>query len=89
MAVPLARGNEPMRTYCAIVNNQTHWNGWFSCIHWAQDRINIDSALVVKIHVARPDEKLMRVVAEITSQGIRHIQNGRYVRVRKATLRHG
>lgn len=78
-----------MRTYCAVANKHIHWNGWHGCFLWAQEIIGTDPAIIVKIHVARPDQKLMRVVSEITNEGVRHIENGRSVPVSKVKVRYG
>lgn len=72
-----------MRSYIAKSYGLVTAGGWGYCLNWAVDRIREDSSPLVKIHVVRAGEKQARVVAELTSEGIRLIPNGRYVSLRK------
>ena len=70
-----------MRTYIAATKNSSYTNGWFNCLKWAQSEVE-SSGAIIKIHVARPEVKTARIVAEVTTEGIRVINNGRYVTLR-------
>ena len=67
-----------MKTYIGIAGSKIHSDGWLGCLYWS--RSQVDNGIdIVKIHVARPDVKTMRIVAEVTSDGVRLIQGGRQV----------
>lgn len=46
---------------------------------WSMDKVKDDSSLLVKFHVVRAGEKQARVIAEISSDGMRVVDDGRYV----------
>lgn len=77
-----------MHTYIAIRGADEFHGSWISCICWAIDRVSDRRANhAIKIARARPGERHMRVVAEITADGIQPISNGRLSRIRKADKR--
>ena len=80
-----------MKTFIAISGNQSFGGGLPDCLFWANEVIGeIPIAdTVVKIHRIRPEQKKMRVVAEITPDGIRKIENGREVPIRSFVKAHG
>ena len=77
-----------MKTYIGIAGSEIHSDGWLGCLYWSQSQVD-NGVDVVKIHVARPDVKTMRVVAEITCDGVRLIQDGRHVPLRAVKNRYG
>ncbi len=77
-----------MKTYIGIAGGEIHSDGWLNCLYWSQSQVD-NGVGVVKIHVARPDVKTMRVVAEVTNDGVRLIQDGRQVPLRASRERYG
>ena len=77
-----------MKTYIGIAGRNIHSDGWLGCLYWSQSQVG-NGVDVVKIHVARPDVKTMRVVAEVTSDGVRLIRDGRQVPLRAIKGQHG
>ena len=67
-----------MKIYIGIAGSEIHSDGWLGCLYWSQSQID-NGIDVVKIHVARPGVKTMRVVAEVTRNGVRLIRDGRQV----------
>ena len=70
-----------MKTYIGVAKGAVHSGGWLGCLYWSQSQV-INGVNTVKIHVARPNVKTMRVVAEVTNDGVRLIRNGRQVPLR-------
>jgi hypothetical protein len=77
-----------MKTYIGIAGREIHSGSWLGCPYWSQSQVN-NGVNVVKIHVARPNVKTMRIVAEVTGDGVRLIQNGRQVPLRVIRGRDG
>lgn len=67
-----------MRSYFALQGNKLHQGGWLTVRDWGRRRIQI-SPSTVKLFTARGGDKNARVIAEITSDGERVIQDGRSV----------
>ena len=65
-----------MRSYFALQENQLHQGGWITVNAWARHKIQLNTA-PIKIFTARGGEKEAQVVAEVTSEGIRAIHDGR------------
>jgi len=78
-----------MRCYIATRLGGTYTGGWYGCLAWAQGEVREDPLLVVKLHVARPRVKTVRVIAEVTANGVRLIGNGRNVPLAALRGRHG
>ena len=78
-----------MRCYIATIGNNVYMNGWQACYQWAKDHIKTNSSHIVKIHLARAGEKTMRIVAEVSDDGIKHISDGRYVPLKAIRGKHG
>ena len=70
-----------MKTYIGIAGKEIHSGGWLECLYWSQSQVN-NGMTVAKLHVARPNLKTMRVVAEVTCAGVRLIRDGRQVPLR-------
>jgi len=77
-----------MKTYIGIAGSKIQSDGWLGCLYWSRSQVN-NGAEVVKIHVARPGVKTMRVVAEVTRDGVRLIRDGRQVPLRAIRGRYG
>ena len=77
-----------MKTYIGIAGSKIHNDGWLGCLYWSQSQID-NGIEVAKIHVARPGVKTMRVVAEVTRDGVRLIRDGRQVPLRAIRGRYG
>ncbi|MEJ1372594.1 MAG: hypothetical protein RPU32_12545 [Candidatus Sedimenticola sp. (ex Thyasira tokunagai)] len=56
---------------------------WAACLNWGVTKIKEDPSLVVKIHTVRAGEPNGRVVAEMTNDGLRLIDDGRYIHRKK------
>ena len=67
-----------MRSYFAVQGNMVYQGGWITVVDWGKRRIQI-SPLPVKLFTARGGDKNARVIAEITLDGERVIQDGRIV----------
>lgn len=78
-----------MRSYIARAGGRHYSGGWNGCVHWGVEQVREDGSLLVKIHTVRGGEKQARVVAELTSDGLRLIPNGRYVPLSKLSKRDG
>ena len=64
-----------MRSYFAVQDKAVFQGGWMSVCLWAKQRTTIDEP--VKILTARGGEKNVRIIAEVTPDGMRIISNGR------------
>lgn len=77
-----------MKTYIAESQTESISNGFLNCLNWAFAKIQDENEKIVKIYLAYPGVKFMRIVAEITRNGITIHKNGRQTRVRKKDKRH-
>jgi len=77
-----------MKTYIGLAGSEIHSDGWLGCLYWSKSQVD-NGVDVVKIHVARPNVKTMRVVAEVTRSGVKLIQDGRQVPLRAIRGHHG
>lgn len=59
-----------------------------NCLRWAQARA-CSTGSVVKIIVARPGERFARIVAEVTSDGVRASPSHRVIPMKRLRLHHG
>ena len=71
-----------MKSYFAIQKSNCFSGGWGSCIQWAQESLQ-DNSAPIQILIARAGEKKARVIAEITLEGIRMIRQGRSMDVKR------
>ena len=73
-----------MKTFIATSGNQSFGGGLPDCLVWANEVISEIPAAdtIVKIHRIRSEQKYMRIVFEVTSDGIRKIKGGRVVPLR-------
>lgn len=73
-----------MKTYIATSGNESYSGNILNCIHWSNEVISEIPAAdtIVKIHRIRSEQKYMRIVFEVTSDGIRKIEGGRVVPLR-------
>ena len=80
-------GDDEMRTFFAISGRRVFNGGYIDCLLWANSVVTRNHTRIAKVLIARPGEKVARVVAEITQDGLRIIQRpvGRVVGLR--TLR--
>ena len=67
-----------MRSYFAVQGNKLYQGGWLTVRDWGRRRIHI-SPLPVKLFTARGGDKHAQVIAEITPDGERCIQDGRLI----------
>ena len=67
-----------MRSYFAVQGKKLSQGGWLTVLDWSKRRIKI-SPLPVKLFTARGGDKNARVIAEITPDGARSIQDGRLI----------
>lgn len=68
-----------MRTYFAVSTKKVKMGGLVECLKWAETLIRDKKAKIVKIHEARPNEPLARIVFEVDKKGVRATPNGRTV----------
>jgi hypothetical protein len=66
-----------MRSYFAVAGNIVFSGGYLACLRWSRELVHRNHTRIVKIVVAHPDEKLAKIVAEITSDQERWIAYGR------------
>lgn len=73
-----------MKVFTAVNGNQSFNGNWLSCLHWADNilRHDLTNDGIIKLYVCRPELKTARIVAEVSSNGIRLIKNGRIVSIR-------
>ncbi len=72
-----------MRCFIAKSGRDIFTSNWVNCLHWGIEQVKNDQSGIVKIHHARGGENLARVVAEIDSDGISLIRNGRIVPLKR------
>jgi hypothetical protein len=70
-----------MRSYFATQGKRVQEGGWQSVLIWANEQIQTDPT-PVKILTARAGDRTARVVAEVTQEGGRLIEQGREVPLR-------
>jgi hypothetical protein len=70
-----------MRSYFATQGKRVHTGGWQSVLMWANEQIQTDPT-PVKILTARGGDRAARVVAEVTREGGRLIEQGRQIPLR-------
>ncbi|CAA9892796.1 conserved hypothetical protein [Candidatus Methylobacter favarea] len=75
-----------MRTFFAIQQDKTSNSGWQQCLNWARQQIKEDDT-PVQLLTARGGDKEAVVIAEITVERERMIENGRVLPVKR--LMHG
>jgi hypothetical protein len=68
-----------MKTFFAVSSKLVIIGGLMDCKRWADSLIQNHKAKIVKIFVARPDEKQARIVFEITKEGMREVSTGRTI----------
>jgi hypothetical protein len=57
-------------------------NGFLRCLHWAKTEVS-NGVPVVKIATARPADRDTRIVAEVTHSGVRLIEGGRLIPLKR------
>lgn len=67
-----------MRTYIATQGRATYTHGLMCCLSWSAKQIELNPD-PIKIFKARAGEAYATVIAEVTSDSIRFITNGRIV----------
>jgi hypothetical protein len=72
-----------MKTFIASTGRQRISTSWYHALSWACEKVRVDADNIVKIYIARPGDKRARVVAEVTHEGIRQIEKGRLVDLKK------
>lgn len=70
-----------MRSYFATQGKRVHADGWQGVLTWANEQIQSDPT-PVKILTARAGDRTARIVAEVTQEGGRLIEQGREVPLR-------
>ena len=71
-----------MRSFLAFHKEGGIQHGFLQCLHWAEAEVG-NGVPVVKIATARPAEKDARIVAEITESGVRLIEGGRLIPLKR------
>jgi hypothetical protein len=71
-----------MRTFFAIQQDKTFNSGWQQCLTWARQQIK-ENDTVIKLLTARVGDKDAVVIAEITVNSERMINDGRTLEVRR------
>ena len=77
-----------MRSFVAFHDSDQCWNGFVGCAAWAQAQVG-NGASVVKIATARAGESHARIVAEVTTDGLRLVRSGRVVPIKSVRAKHG
>ncbi len=72
-----------MKCFVAKTGGKIFSGGWLDSMGWGITQVREDLSSVVKIYTVRAGEKHGRVFAEITKDGVRLIQNGRYMPLRR------
>lgn len=67
-----------MRSYFAKQGNKLHQGGWVEVLAWARKEIDGDST-PIKLFTSRAGEPDARIVAEISTDGERLINEGRII----------
>lgn len=75
-----------MRSYFAKQGNKVHNGGWLDVLMWARQEIK-SNPTPVKLFSCRGGETVARILAEITTDGERLINEGRTISLK--TLIHG
>ena len=70
-----------MRSYFAAQSKRTYAGGWYAVLAWAGEQIKKDPT-PIKLLTARPGERFAKIIAEITKDGMRIIEDGRQVSVK-------
>ena len=82
----LSLGVGQMRTYFAISPERVVQNGFLACVIWAeQEAARIDGP--VKIATARPEDRVVRIVGEVTSTGYSFSRAGRTIALKSVLSR--
>ncbi len=68
-----------MRGYLAKTRGKQHAGGYQDCLRWGVDLVRHNPSIVVQIYVARAGEPTGKVIAEVTDNCIRPVENGRHV----------
>lgn len=76
-----------MHIYLAETKGSNFKHGWLSCVHWAFDQVRNSPDCTVRIFRCRAGEKFMRIVAEVSSDGLSFIEDGRTTQIKKADRR--
>jgi len=71
-----------MRSFFAFHKQGGFQHGFLRCLHWAEEEVR-DGVPVVKIATARPADKNARIIAEVTGTGVRLIEGGRLVPLKR------
>ena len=71
-----------MRVVFCKYRKKLYAGNWLTCLTWATE-IAIKKRLVIPVHIARPDLKDARLVAEVSAEGVRLIQENHYARISK------
>ncbi len=71
-----------MRTFFAIQQDKTFNSGWQQCLTWARQQIK-ENNTAIKLLTARGGDKDAVVIAEITVNSERMINDGRTLEVRR------
>jgi hypothetical protein len=71
-----------MRVVFCKYRKKLYTGNWLTCLTWATD-IACKKRLVIPVHIARPDLKEARLVAEVSAEGIRLIHGDHYARIFK------
>ena len=75
-----------MRSFFAFHKQGGFQHGFIHCIHWAEQEVR-NGVPVVKVATARPADKDARIVAEVTGTGVRLIEGGRLISLKRVQAR--
>ena len=71
-----------MRSFFAFHQDAGIQYGFLRCLHWAREEVG-NGVPVVKVATARPADKDARIVAEVTGTGVRLIEGGRLIPLKR------
>jgi len=71
-----------MRSFFAFHKQGGVQHGFLRCLHWAEAEVR-NGVPVVKVATARPADRDARIVAEITQAGVRLIEGGRLIPLKR------
>lgn len=73
-----------MHAYLAESGTLQYRGSLGASLAWAATCVASNRSRIIKVFRARPDEKHMRIVAEITATGVRFIEGGRFTKMRRS-----
>lgn len=75
-----------MRSFFAFHKKGGIQHGFLRCLHWAEAEVR-NGVPIVKVATARPADRDARIVAEVTESGVRPIEGGRLIPVKRVQVK--